>query len=191
MHNPSPRAAPPHTHAALNHHHPPPPPHLPHPTRTHTHTHSRLPTPTLSYRYKHTQKNNTHPPPCRYCKLELEFEDGTQLAFCDPRRFAKVGGGAPRVGAPAGRSSGSASRLAHCWEPQSWAALAALLHLQTACCLPGEEQRWPTTHHAVPPCCAMLCHAVAPTLSPHPLQVRFLDAPEARPPISELGWVGG
>ncbi|KAL4451273.1 hypothetical protein ABPG77_009345 [Micractinium sp. CCAP 211/92] len=28
--------------------------------------------------------------PPKYCKIELEFEDGTQLAFCDPRRFAKV-----------------------------------------------------------------------------------------------------
>lgn len=28
--------------------------------------------------------------PPRFCKLELHFEDGTQLAFCDSRRFAKV-----------------------------------------------------------------------------------------------------
>lgn len=28
--------------------------------------------------------------PPKYCKIELEFEDGSQLAFCDPRRFAKV-----------------------------------------------------------------------------------------------------
>ncbi|KAL4420824.1 hypothetical protein ABPG75_010480 [Micractinium tetrahymenae] len=28
--------------------------------------------------------------PPKYCKVELEFDDGTQLAFCDSRRFAKV-----------------------------------------------------------------------------------------------------
>jgi hypothetical protein len=28
--------------------------------------------------------------PPRFCKLQLRLEDGTQLAFCDSRRFAKV-----------------------------------------------------------------------------------------------------
>ena len=28
--------------------------------------------------------------PPRFCKLVLRFDDGTQLAFCDSRRFAKV-----------------------------------------------------------------------------------------------------
>ena len=28
--------------------------------------------------------------PPRFCKLELELGDGTRLAFCDSRRFARV-----------------------------------------------------------------------------------------------------
>jgi hypothetical protein len=38
--------------------------------------------------------------PPRFCKLELHFEDGTQLAFCDSRRFAKVRKGGNEEGWP-------------------------------------------------------------------------------------------
>lgn len=30
------------------------------------------------------------PVPRRYCKIELELDDGTKLAFCDSRRFARA-----------------------------------------------------------------------------------------------------
>jgi hypothetical protein len=28
--------------------------------------------------------------PPRFCKVELHFDDGTKMAFCDSRRFARV-----------------------------------------------------------------------------------------------------
>jgi hypothetical protein len=39
--------------------------------------------------YKYSAVDASSWPP-KYCKLELAFGDGTRMAFCDSRRFARV-----------------------------------------------------------------------------------------------------
>ena len=114
--------------------------------------------------------------PPKYWKLLLELDGGVKLAFCDSRRFARVG----HMIGWCTRAWGWRSRH---WEPSVQVGGADITRF---CVVPYPLQA-PPQHHPCPRVLNTIC--CAPPHPPPPCaQVQFLRDPEGQPPLNKLGW---